>query len=141
MPRNQRIILCLLFGGGVGACIAGILRISKLQTLRSMDLTYEVVTCLNLSVIECSLGIVCVSIPPLRPLAVRLFPSALRTDRSSSAKSPLHSLSQGWNKRRSERMNTITVEEGFTMDESTMSDCEPKNDPTFPHNTDKRESI
>lgn len=39
MPKKQRVVLCLLFGGGAGACIAGILRISKLYTLRSMDVT------------------------------------------------------------------------------------------------------
>ncbi|KAF2877998.1 hypothetical protein BDV95DRAFT_633475 [Massariosphaeria phaeospora] len=93
MPLKQRIILCFLFTGGAGACIAAIIRIANLHTLRSVDVTYEVVPCLNLSVIECSLGIICVSIPPLRPLAAQLFPTALRSNRSSSGKSPLQSLS------------------------------------------------
>ncbi|PSN61477.1 hypothetical protein BS50DRAFT_504244 [Corynespora cassiicola Philippines] len=93
MPLKQRIILCLLFGGGAGACVASIVRISKLHTLQSMDITYQCVPCLNLSVIECSLGIICVSIPPLRPLAARLFPQSLRSKGSSSGKSPLGSLS------------------------------------------------
>ena len=102
------------------ACIAGIIRITKLDTLRSMDVTCEslslvsapfrsftvvgrcvgvwltdvdqCVPCLNLSVIECTLGIICVSIPPLRPLLARIFPSALPSSRSASSKSPLHSL-------------------------------------------------
>ncbi|KAF2115424.1 hypothetical protein BDV96DRAFT_78329 [Lophiotrema nucula] len=87
MPVKQRIILCVLFGGGAGACVASIMRISKLETLRSMDVTYKCVPCLNLSVIECSLGIICVSIPPLRPLATRLFPNGFRTSRSSSSNS------------------------------------------------------
>ncbi|KAF2676300.1 hypothetical protein K458DRAFT_397033 [Lentithecium fluviatile CBS 122367] len=97
MPKKQRVILCLLFAGGVGACIAAIVRIAYLHTLRSMDVTFQCVPCLNLSVIECSLGIICVSIPPLRPLAARVWPkdmtTRLRSSRSSSAKSPLQSLS------------------------------------------------
>ncbi|KAF2245009.1 hypothetical protein BU26DRAFT_409406, partial [Trematosphaeria pertusa] len=72
MPMKQRVILCLLFGGGAGACIASIVRIAYLHTLRSTDVTYQCVPCLNLSVIECTLGIICVSIPSLRPLAARL---------------------------------------------------------------------
>ncbi|KAF2711595.1 hypothetical protein K504DRAFT_224701 [Pleomassaria siparia CBS 279.74] len=91
MPLKQRVILCMLFGIGAGACVASIIRIAKLHALRSTDVTYEVVPCLNLSVIECSLGIICVSIPPLRPLAAALFPKFLRTTHSSSAKSPVHS--------------------------------------------------
>ncbi|KAH7361092.1 hypothetical protein BKA66DRAFT_213953 [Pyrenochaeta sp. MPI-SDFR-AT-0127] len=94
MPVKQRITLCLLFTGGAGACIAAIIRIANLYTLRSLDVTYAIVPCLNLSVIECSLGIICISIPPLRPLAPRLFPIALRSIRSS-AKSTLQSLSLG----------------------------------------------
>ena len=58
----------------------------------------QLVPCLNLSVIECSLGIMCVSIPPLRPLAARIWPKDMAgrlrgSSRSTSAKSPLHSLS------------------------------------------------
>ncbi|ORY16002.1 hypothetical protein BCR34DRAFT_144800 [Clohesyomyces aquaticus] len=90
LPLKQRIILCLLLGGGVGACIASILRIAKLHMLRGADVTYQAVPSLNLSVIECSLGIICVSIPPLRPLAVHLFPHALLSHRSSSARTPQH---------------------------------------------------
>ncbi|KAF2011955.1 hypothetical protein BU24DRAFT_352711 [Aaosphaeria arxii CBS 175.79] len=134
MPLKQRIILCVLFGGGAGACIAGILRISKLHTLRSMDVTYQCVTCLNLSIIECSLGIICVSIPPLRPLAVKLFPAILRTDRSASSRSPLQSLNyqrrnnnNNNNKQRSgTRLDNITIEEDFTLEESTISVSERK---------------
>ncbi|KAF2730897.1 hypothetical protein EJ04DRAFT_499707 [Polyplosphaeria fusca] len=88
MPLKQRVILCMLFAGGAGACIASIWRIAKLETLRSMDLTFQCVPCLNLSVIECSIGIVCVSIPSLRPLAVRLWPKDFRNSGEGSRNTP-----------------------------------------------------
>ncbi|KAF2001363.1 hypothetical protein P154DRAFT_619388 [Amniculicola lignicola CBS 123094] len=91
MPLKQRIILCLLFGIGLVACVAGIVRITKLDTLIALDVTFGSVLCLNLSVVECSLGIVCVSIPALRPLAGKIFPKAFRSNVSnhSSEKTPI----------------------------------------------------
>lgn len=41
--------------------------------------TDQSVPSLNLSVAECSLGIVCASIPALRPIAQRLLPNRLRS--------------------------------------------------------------
>ncbi|KAF2786286.1 hypothetical protein K505DRAFT_260196 [Melanomma pulvis-pyrius CBS 109.77] len=117
MPLKQRVILCLLFGGGAGACVASIIRIANLDTLRNMDVTYQCVPCLNLSVIECSLGIICVSIPALRPLAGALFPKLLRSNPSSSAKSPIqnNSLAQ-----RSSRSDNNTRNPHHHGSESTL---------------------
>jgi len=39
MPVKQRIILCVLFGGGAVACVASVVRIAMLDTLRSLDVT------------------------------------------------------------------------------------------------------
>ncbi|OCL03266.1 hypothetical protein AOQ84DRAFT_272316, partial [Glonium stellatum] len=75
LPRRQKLIICFLFLVGAVACIASIIRIAKLHMLKRTDITYEAVLSLNWSIVECSLGIICVSIPPLRPLASRLFPS------------------------------------------------------------------
>ncbi|KAH7410047.1 hypothetical protein DE146DRAFT_604726 [Phaeosphaeria sp. MPI-PUGE-AT-0046c] len=83
MPLKQRIVLCVLFAGGAGACVAGIARIAYLGTLRVLDVPYQSVPSLNLSVIECSIGIICVSIPALRPLVARIFPNASRATQSS----------------------------------------------------------
>ncbi|KAF2823170.1 hypothetical protein CC86DRAFT_357069 [Ophiobolus disseminans] len=69
---------------GAGACVAGVARIAYLHTLRVPDVPFQSVPSLNLSVIECSLGIICVSIPALRPLVARLFPRSPRTNRTSS---------------------------------------------------------
>ncbi|KAF2747111.1 hypothetical protein M011DRAFT_403147 [Sporormia fimetaria CBS 119925] len=91
MPTKQKVLLCLLLGAGAGACVAGVMRISQLYTLRSIDVTFRSVTCLNLSVIECSLGIICVSIPPIRPLFIRVFPRACCKD-DTSVQTPLHKI-------------------------------------------------
>ncbi|KAL5118448.1 hypothetical protein ACEQ8H_003624 [Pleosporales sp. CAS-2024a] len=78
MPMRQRIILCLLFVGGAGACIAGLIRIAYLHKLRILDLPFQSVPSLLLTVVECSLGIISVSIPAIRPLVVRFIPSGSR---------------------------------------------------------------
>ncbi|KAL6707604.1 hypothetical protein ACN47E_003954 [Coniothyrium glycines] len=89
MPLKQRIILCMLLAGGMSACVIGIVRVAYLGTLRSTDITFSAVPCLILSVGECSLGIVSVSIPALRPLVQRLFPS-MRSPGSSSQRRSWH---------------------------------------------------
>jgi hypothetical protein len=48
-----------------------------------------------MSVVECSLGIICVSIPPLRPLMARIFPRAFDTDQSTNEISPFQTLRRG----------------------------------------------
>ncbi|CAG5185419.1 uncharacterized protein ALTATR162_LOCUS11300 [Alternaria atra] len=39
LPKKQRIILCVLLGGGASACIVGIVRIAYLHQLRVLDIT------------------------------------------------------------------------------------------------------
>lgn len=41
MPLRQRVVLCVLFAGGAGACIAGIVRIAYLDALRVLDIPCE----------------------------------------------------------------------------------------------------
>ncbi|EMD66616.1 hypothetical protein COCSADRAFT_85047 [Bipolaris sorokiniana ND90Pr] len=86
MSRKQRIILCMLLGGGASACILGVTRIGFLHNLHALDITYESAPCLILSVSECSLGIISVSIPAIRPLARQLFPTAMRGVTSPSSR-------------------------------------------------------
>ncbi|EAT89851.1 hypothetical protein SNOG_03120 [Parastagonospora nodorum SN15] len=84
------VVLCILpipylwKLSGAGACIAGIIRIAYLDTLRVLDVLFETVPILNLSVIECSLGIICVSIPALRPMVVQIFPNGSRASQTAS---------------------------------------------------------
>ncbi|CAN9457782.1 unnamed protein product [Alternaria alternata] len=85
LPRKQRVILCVLLAGGASACIVGIVRIAYLHQLRVLDITYQSVVCLILTVGECSLGIIFVSIAALRPMARQFFPKAMRNSPASSA--------------------------------------------------------
>jgi hypothetical protein len=100
----------------------------------------QVVPCLNLSVIECSLGLICVSIPPLRPLAARIWPkdmtSRLRGSRPTSAKSPLHSLS--FSKRSAKRQSdatTPTLHASQTDLYGTQKEIEGREMDSEPHET------
>ncbi|KAI4914980.1 hypothetical protein J4E90_005017 [Alternaria incomplexa] len=86
MPKRQRIVLCVLLAGGASASILGIVRIAFLDRLRVLDVTYQSVECVIMSVGECSLGIISVSIAALRPMARQFFPNAMRNSPSSSSK-------------------------------------------------------
>ncbi|KAK0629461.1 hypothetical protein B0T17DRAFT_457636, partial [Bombardia bombarda] len=77
LPLKQRLVICILFGVGFIAFVASIIRIVSLHNVKGIDVTYYLVSPLNWTVIECSLGIICVSVPPLRPLFVKLTPGFL----------------------------------------------------------------
>jgi hypothetical protein len=61
--------------------------VSQSYSFHSLPLTRpdQSVTSLNLSVIECSLGIICVSIPALRPMVIKMFPNGSRVTRTVSS--------------------------------------------------------
>lgn len=52
--------------------------------LNGIDVTYNVVNSLIWAIVECSVGIVCVSLPPIRPLVVRVLPSYFKTTVAAS---------------------------------------------------------
>ncbi|KAF1915954.1 hypothetical protein BDU57DRAFT_211131 [Ampelomyces quisqualis] len=93
LPLKQRIVLCVLFVGGTGACVAGTVRIAYLVNLRVVDFSYQSIPVLNLSVIECSIGIICVSVPPLRPMVAHVFSNSSRRTQTSSRWRPVNSRS------------------------------------------------
>ncbi|KAK3369815.1 hypothetical protein B0H63DRAFT_303061 [Podospora didyma] len=77
LPLRQRVVICILFGVGFIAFAASVVRIVSLRDMQGIDVTYFLVSPLNWTVIECSLGIICVSIPPMRPLFSRIAPEFL----------------------------------------------------------------
>ncbi|KAK3358723.1 hypothetical protein B0T25DRAFT_73868 [Lasiosphaeria hispida] len=77
LPLRQRLVICILFGVGFVAFAASIVRIATLREMQGIDVTYFLVSPLNWTVIECSLGIICVSVPPMRPLFKRVAPGFL----------------------------------------------------------------
>jgi hypothetical protein len=54
-------------------------RLSQLHNLGSLDFSYSCVSSLNWSVVEVGTGIICASIPSLKPLIVRVFPGKFFT--------------------------------------------------------------
>ncbi|KAK5651679.1 hypothetical protein OQA88_11745 [Cercophora sp. LCS_1] len=77
LPLRQRLAICALFGVSSVAFAASIVRIVMLRDVQGIDVTYSLVTPLNWTIIECALGIICVSIPPMRPLFKKLAPGFL----------------------------------------------------------------
>lgn len=53
------------------------MRITQLHLLTAADITYNIIPCFNWSMIEYAIGIVCTSIPLLKPLFQRILPSSL----------------------------------------------------------------
>ncbi|KAK0755136.1 hypothetical protein B0T18DRAFT_300858, partial [Schizothecium vesticola] len=74
LPLRQRLVIMVLFGAGFVAFAASIVRIVTLQNMQGIDVTHYLVSPLNWTIVECSLGIICVSIPPMRPLFNKLAP-------------------------------------------------------------------
>ncbi|KAK3327030.1 hypothetical protein B0T19DRAFT_151123 [Cercophora scortea] len=106
LPIKQRLLICLLFGVGFIAFIASVIRIVTLRDMYGIDVTYYLVSPLNWTIIECSLCIVCVSVPPMRPLLAKIFPHSVSnfitrmtavktaTHRAANNKHSGHQLSQ-----------------------------------------------
>ncbi|KAL4883398.1 hypothetical protein BJY04DRAFT_216222 [Aspergillus karnatakaensis] len=70
MPKGKIVGLLAIFGSGIIACIAPIVRFSTLDYLRtgSTDLTFDATSSLYWMVIEFNLGLVAGSLSSLRPL-------------------------------------------------------------------------
>ncbi|KAL8285900.1 hypothetical protein RB597_002806 [Gaeumannomyces tritici] len=70
LALRQRIFLSVVFAGGLLACIGGTMRLvlTYIHSIYNIDFTYNVVAYLTWSNLEVTLGIVCASLPRLRPL-------------------------------------------------------------------------
>jgi len=89
LPVRQKMMAsCLFFLGGF-ACVASIVRLTFLHLLNGdyIDVTYNVTSSLLWTLAECTIGIICVSLPSLRPLLSKMVPG-LRTSKSGNASRP-----------------------------------------------------
>ncbi|KAK6360025.1 hypothetical protein TWF696_001145 [Orbilia brochopaga] len=80
LPKNQRISLILVFALGSIVCIAGVIRIYYLWIVfdpNNWDFTYQGGPLYIVTAIEGDLGILCASLPALKPLVHRYAPSLL----------------------------------------------------------------
>ncbi|PHH51867.1 hypothetical protein CFIMG_004064RA [Ceratocystis fimbriata CBS 114723] len=74
LPTKQKLAICSLFMLGAFACVAGIVRITFLEAVTGLDVSYRISKSLIWSIIEVTVGIICGSVPHLRPLFTHIIP-------------------------------------------------------------------
>ncbi|KAF6824877.1 plasma membrane protein [Colletotrichum musicola] len=82
LRRGPKIALTVLFLFNGLACAAAIVKVAYLQLLKETDVTYNWVTWVLCSIAESTVGIVCISIPPIVPLVEKCCGRRRRSTRS-----------------------------------------------------------
>ncbi|PBP17475.1 PTH11-like integral membrane protein [Diplocarpon rosae] len=78
LPRRQKIGLMFVFGLGGFVCLVSILRLHALHVMTtSSNLTWDSAPVVTWSIVEGATGIICASLPAMRPFVSRLFPRLL----------------------------------------------------------------
>ncbi|KAK7993010.1 hypothetical protein PG988_001804 [Apiospora saccharicola] len=78
IPTRQKILLVLTFATGLLVCVVAIYRVSYIPTLEaSDDYDWDAVPDMILCFLELNAGIVCASVPALRPFFTRYFPALI----------------------------------------------------------------
>ncbi|KAJ5899244.1 hypothetical protein N7495_003988 [Penicillium taxi] len=83
IPRKQRIILITVFSCGGFACITSIIRLYSFWVVSTSPEEIKSTKAVDIAIwsgIEINLGIICASVPTLKPLASRLLPKLLSYD-------------------------------------------------------------
>ncbi|KAH9905452.1 hypothetical protein F4778DRAFT_708781 [Xylariomycetidae sp. FL2044] len=84
LRRSQKWSLIGIFGLGFITCIISILRLIHMKM--SSDISFDAVHISCWSLAEITTGIICASLPTLRPLAMKWFPALKSTARASAEK-------------------------------------------------------
>ncbi|OHF01596.1 hypothetical protein CORC01_03086 [Colletotrichum orchidophilum] len=87
MALSKKLLLTILFAFSGLSCAAVIIKLINLEPLSDSDVTYNWVSWVLCSIAECTIGIVCMSIPPIIPLFAKCSrnkPPAPRKERSKS---------------------------------------------------------
>ncbi|KAK6864777.1 hypothetical protein PG990_005785 [Apiospora arundinis] len=87
LPWKQRLIVLLLFSAGFLACIAGIIRVYFTAVMTNdpkFDRTWNSWASWIASVVELGLGIICASIPAVKPFFAYYLPAIMETTRRRS---------------------------------------------------------
>ncbi|OCK82546.1 hypothetical protein K432DRAFT_380360 [Lepidopterella palustris CBS 459.81] len=86
IPRKQRAGLIVSFGLGCLVCVAGACRIWYLEIyFRSYDITWEGAVIYVITALETNLGIVCGSLPGVKPLLAQFFPRIFASTKSGAS--------------------------------------------------------
>ncbi|KAI1628765.1 50S ribosomal protein L36e [Exophiala viscosa] len=89
LPRKQKMSLIAVFALGGFGCITSILRLHALYiTSISTDITYDNVDAVTWSAAELNVGIMCASIPAIRPVIGLIFPRLLSSTRRDYTSDP-----------------------------------------------------
>ncbi|KAE8151337.1 hypothetical protein BDV25DRAFT_152796 [Aspergillus avenaceus] len=123
MPRRKVVALMFIFGSGLIACIAPVVRFSTLDYLHngSTDLTFDSTSSLYWMAIEFNLGLVAGSLSSLRPLPFfRRFGSSYNSKKSSRSETPkgfvrMNNLDQN-GKKKGLGMGTTLLQETITYE-------------------------
>lgn len=87
LPRRQKLLVISIFCLGFFTCIISIVRLFTLRAaINTSDPTWDNVPSAYWSIVELNCGILCASLPPLRPL-LRYFGLAGLSNRSSGRRS------------------------------------------------------
>ncbi|KXH57653.1 hypothetical protein CNYM01_07377 [Colletotrichum nymphaeae SA-01] len=92
MTTGRKILLTILFAISGLSCAAAILKLVNLEPLSDSDLTYNWVSWVLCSIAECTIGIVCMSIPPIIPLFTKCSRNKPPTPRKERSKSLRYTL-------------------------------------------------
>ncbi|KAF4979255.1 hypothetical protein FZEAL_4500 [Fusarium zealandicum] len=104
IPMRQKISLAFLFATGGFVCIASIKRtIITSPLLHATDYTWEVSPQLIWSFIEVNAGLICASVPALKPFCMRYIPFLIHSRLRHQEKSSKNRYSHSQEKRRQSR--------------------------------------
>ncbi|ETN36845.1 uncharacterized protein HMPREF1541_07832 [Cyphellophora europaea CBS 101466] len=111
LPLREKYIVSALFGFGLFAAVASIMRITVLHNVQSADVTIATVPALNWSVVEVGTGIICACVPCLKPLFKKLLPgrffSNAHPSRNGGLSRDAHGPAEGAEMRRMSRPAAI----------------------------------
>ncbi|KAK1462400.1 hypothetical protein CCUS01_08586 [Colletotrichum cuscutae] len=92
MTTAKKVLLTILFAFSGLSCAAAILKLVNLEPLNNSDLPYNWVSWVLCSIAECTIGIVCMSIPPIIPLFTKCCCNKPPTPRKERSKSLRYTL-------------------------------------------------
>ena len=95
LPIREKWIVTTLFGLGLFASVASIIRITVLHDVQNTDATIGAVQTMNWSTAEVGTGIICACVPCLKPLFKQILPGRFSSTVSKSRSQPLDSKAHG----------------------------------------------
>jgi hypothetical protein len=79
MKRHRKVAVAIMFIVGTFGCVATLMRLPSLSTFKiSIDPCWDYVPVTIWTIIELGVGFVCISLPSIRVLLVKIFPKSLK---------------------------------------------------------------